>query len=95
MKRSWPDLLEFSDGGISKIRLFIPSIHCSSCIWLLENLNRLQKGILHSLVNFTKKEVTITFKEDELSLRKLVELLVSLNYIPRITLDDLDRKKAR
>jgi Cu+-exporting ATPase len=88
-------LLEFSDGGISKIRLFIPSIHCSSCIWLLENLNRLQKGILHSLVNFTKKEVTITFKEDELSLRKLVELLVSLNYIPQITLDDLDRKKAK
>jgi P-type Cu+ transporter len=89
------DLLEFTDGGISKIRLFIPSIHCSSCIWLLENLNRLQKGILHSMVNFVKKEVSITFKEDELSLRKLVELLVSLNYIPQITLDDLDRKKAK
>jgi len=88
-------LLDFSDGGISKIRLFIPSIHCSSCIWLLENLNRLQKGILHSLVNFTKKEVAITFKENELSLRQLVELLVSLNYIPQITLDDLDRKKAK
>jgi P-type Cu+ transporter len=88
-------LLEFSDGGISKIRLFIPSIHCSSCIWLLENLNRIQKGILHSLVNFTKKEVTVTFKEDELSLRKLVEMLVSINYIPQITLDDLDRKKAK
>jgi Cu+-exporting ATPase len=88
-------LLEFSDGGISKVRLFIPSIHCSSCIWLLENLNRIQKGILHSMVNFVKKEVTITFKEDELSLRELVELLVSLNYIPQITLDDLDRKKAK
>jgi P-type Cu+ transporter len=88
-------LLEFSDGGISKIRLFIPSIHCSSCIWLLENLGRFSNGILHSLVNFTKKEVTITFKEDEISLRKLVELLVSLNYIPQITLDDLSRKKAK
>jgi Cu+-exporting ATPase len=88
-------LLDFSDGGISKVRLYIPSIHCSSCIWLLENLNRIQKGILHSMVNFVKKEVTITFKEDELSLRKLVELLVSLNYIPQITLDDLDREKAK
>jgi Cu+-exporting ATPase len=47
------------------------------------------------MVNFVKKEVSITFKEDELSLRKLVELLVSLNYIPQITLDDLDRKKAK
>lgn len=89
------DLLEFTDGGISKVRFFIPSIHCSSCIWLLENLNRIEKGILHSMVNFVKKEVTITFKEDQLSLRKLVELLVSVNYIPQITLDDLDRKKAR
>jgi len=89
------DLLDFSDGGISKIRLYIPSIHCSSCIWLLENLNRFQPGILHSMVNFVKKEVAMTFKEDKLSLRKLVELLVSLNYIPQITLDDLDRKKAK
>jgi Cu+-exporting ATPase len=89
------DLLEFTDGGISKIRLFIPSIHCSSCIWLLENLNRIQSGILNSMVNFVKKEVSITFKEEELSLRKLVELLASLNYIPQITLDDLDRKKAK
>ncbi|MBP6870929.1 MAG: HAD-IC family P-type ATPase [Bacteroidales bacterium] len=39
--------------------------------------------------------MTITFKENELSLRELVELLVSLNYIPQITLDDLDRKHAR
>jgi P-type Cu+ transporter len=89
------DLLEFSDGGVSKIRLFIPSIHCSSCIWLLENLNKIQKGILHSMVNFVKKEVSITFKEEELSLRKLVELLVTLNYIPQITLDDLGRKNAK
>jgi P-type Cu+ transporter len=89
------DLLEFTDSGISKIRLFISSIHCSSCIWLLENLNKFHKGVLHSLVNFVKKEVSITFKEDELSLRQLVELLVSLNYIPQITLDDLDRKKVK
>ncbi len=61
----------------------------------MENLNRIRKGVLHSLVNFVKKEVTITFKEDELSLRELVELLVSLNYVPQITLDDLDRKHAR
>ena len=31
-------LLEFNDGGVSKVTFFIPSIHCSSCIWLLEKL---------------------------------------------------------
>ncbi len=37
-------LLDFSDDGISVIRLYLPQIHCSSCIWLLENLGRLKKG---------------------------------------------------
>jgi len=89
-------LYDFSDGGISKIKLFIPSIHCSSCIWLLENLHKLEKGIVNASVHFVKKEVTITFQDEVISLRKLVELLVSINYVPQITLDDLnDKSKNR
>jgi len=75
-------LLTFSDGGISKVNLFIPAIHCSSCIWLLENLSSLHPGILHSAVNFVRKEVTITFRESDISLRQIVELLQSIHYIP-------------
>jgi len=85
-------LLDFSDGGVNKITLFIPSIHCASCIWLLENLNTLHDGIIHSTVNFPKKEAYITFKEDLISLRKVVELLASIHYIPEITLDKLEKK---
>ncbi len=81
-------LLTFSDGGISKINLFIPAIHCSSCIWLLENLNTLHPGIISSFVNFVRKEVNITFREDSMSLRQLIELLHSIHYIP-----DLSYKK--
>ncbi len=79
-------LLEFSDGGFSKVTLFIPTIHCASCIWLLENLNTLDPGILRSSVNFPKKLVSITFKPDEISLRKIVELLVSIHYVPEISI---------
>ena len=85
------ELLEYSEDGISKIRLFIPAIHCSSCIWLLENLHRLNPGVVHSTVNFIKKEVIITFRDRELSLRQLVELLVSVNYIPQLSLDTLGK----
>ena len=88
-------LIEFSDGGISKVKFYIPAIHCSSCIWLLENLNRLEKNVIHSMVHFVKKELVITFREDGLSLRRLVEMLVSIGYVPEITLNDLDKKKAR
>lgn len=81
-------ILEFSEGGISKVRLFIPEIHCASCIWLLENLHTLNSGIIGSMVNFPKKEVSITFRDSEVTLRQIVELLASIHYIPEINLKD-------
>jgi len=80
-------ILDFSDGGINKVSFFIPAIHCSSCIWLLENLHTLHEGIIFSSVNFVKKETNITFREDQITLRELVELLASIHYIPEITLE--------
>lgn len=88
-------LLDFSDSGISKVRFFIPGIHCASCIWLLENLHTLHEGVIQSSVNFPKKEVSITFREEEISLRQLVELLASIHYIPEInTKDEKEESKA-
>ncbi len=89
-------LLRFTDGRISKITLYLPAIHCSSCIWLLENLHKIQPAIRASLVNFSKKEASITWAEDALSLRGLAELLSRLGYAPDISLESVkkDRKKA-
>ncbi|PKQ69055.1 hypothetical protein BZG01_01765 [Labilibaculum manganireducens] len=86
-------LYEFAEGNIRKITLYIPSIHCSSCIWLLEHLNILNQGVIKSMVNFVKKEVAITFNSDEISIRELAELLSSIHYIPEITLDKLQLKQ--
>lgn len=88
-------ILEFSQGEISKVTLFIPSIHCSSCIWLLENLHIMDAGIKNSLVHFTKKEVSITFNHDQISLRRLVELLASVHYIPQINLQKTQAESKR
>lgn len=85
-------LLDFSDAGVSKVSLFIPTIHCASCIWLLENLNTLSPGIIQSFVNFPKKTLSITFREKEVSIRQIVELLASIHYVPEITLDQLNKK---
>ena len=54
-------LLEFNDGETSVVAFFIPSIHCSSCIWVLENLSKLNNGITTSMVNFPNKTVTDYF----------------------------------
>ncbi len=86
-------LLDFSDGNRSKVTFFIPAIHCSSCIWLLENLYVLDKHILSSRVNFLRKEVSIYFDTSGISLRKVAETLASIGYEPYITLESTDEKQ--
>ena len=51
-------LLDFTDGQCAKVTLKLPQIHCSSCIWLLENLSALNKGITYSRVNFSRKTIS-------------------------------------
>jgi Cu+-exporting ATPase len=81
-------LLEFNDGSTQIVSLYIPHIHCSSCIWILENLNKLNTSISASVVNFGKKTVRVTFNAEILSLKNLVTLLSSIGYEPFISLDD-------
>ena len=86
-------IISFTDGRISKVTFYVPAIHCSSCIWLLENLYKLEKGIHSSVVNFLKKEVSISWSEEAVSLRKLAELLSRLGYAPDISLDSEKKEK--
>lgn len=81
-------LLEFNDGKTQIVTLYIPHIHCSSCIWILENLNKLNSAISTSIVNFGKKTVRVTYNSEIISLKNLVVLLNSIGYEPFISLDD-------
>jgi len=83
---------DFSDGKITKVTFRIPAIHCSSCIWILESLNRLDDGIRSSRSNFTEKQVSVTFQNDTTTLRKIVELLASLGYEPEINFESASKK---
>ncbi len=85
-------LIDFSDGDVTKVTFFTPNIHCSSCIWLLEHLDRLQSGVISSNVNFLRKEITVNFRHDSITLRQLVELLTSVGYEPSLSLRDLNKK---
>lgn len=80
-------LLLFEINAISRVQFYVPAIHCISCIWLLENLNRLHSGVLKSEVNFAKKTVLIDFNASEISLSKVAALIASTGYKPLISLD--------
>ncbi len=88
-------LLEFNDGNIHVVNLYIPHIHCSSCIWVLENLHKLQKNISSSQVDFPKKTVRITYNSDIISLKEIVLLLSSIGYEPYISLEDYEVGKKK
>jgi Cu+-exporting ATPase len=81
-------LTEFNDGNTQITTLYIPHIHCSSCIWILENLNKLNPEISSSQVNFGKKTVRITYNSENYSLKDAVLLLSTIGYEPYISLND-------
>ena len=83
-------LLEFEENSTAIISLNIPHIHCSSCIWILENLQRLQKGISTSQVNFPEKKVRITYNTAVVSIKSIVYLLSSIGYEPYISLENYE-----
>ena len=74
----------FKDDKRTKILLSLPQIHCSSCIWLLENLHRLHKGIEQCTVQFTRREALITFKHQEIKFSAVLSLLSSIGYQPNV-----------
>lgn len=87
------DLVDYCDDKITVITLYIPSIHCSSCIWLLENLYKINPDIIQSRIDFLKKQVAITYKNTNLSLREVVEILARIGYEPLISLQDVVKKQ--
>lgn len=78
------ELISFQEGRLTGIHTFMPNMHCSSCIWLLENLHKLEPGVKSSQVNFSKREAYIVFEHETISIRRMAEFLDALGYPPVI-----------
>ncbi len=87
-------LISFKNGEQTHITFYLPQIHCSSCLWLLENLHHIQNAIISSKVNFNKKEVDVIFNHQQVSLKEVAEILTSIGYEPYISLQQLGNKKT-
>lgn len=82
----------FSSDKHQRVKFYLPQIHCSSCIWLLENLQKLSEAIYHSSVEFTKKEIEVNFDPRKINIRQVAELLAHIGYEPYTSLNDLQEK---
>lgn len=88
-------LIQYTNGVQTQLTLYLPQIHCSSCLWLLENVYNLNEGINVSRVNFTKKEILIGFDERKTTLRKIVETLTNIGYEPYLSLNEISNKSIK
>lgn len=85
--------IDFEDGKSTHVTLFIPAIHCSSCIYLLENLHRIDPRVQSSVVNFTRRQTSIVFSR-EMKLSELAVLLDAIGYAPNFSSrTDISKKR--
>jgi len=88
-------LLDFNEEGTQVVQFHIPHMHCSSCIWVLENLNKLHPSVKGSQVDFPKRKARITFESEKLNLKELAILLARIGYEPSIALEDYSKAKKK
>lgn len=88
-------LISYEDEKQTHVTFYLPQIHCSSCLYLLEHLHKINDGIISSRVNFTRREVSLVFDPRLTSLRDAAELLNNIGYEPYISLQDLQHQPPR
>lgn len=93
--------IEWADGSTIRLRFEVPSMHCASCIWLLDKLHRFNEGILRSEVDFMRKTVRVDINTTRILPSEVGDLLSSLGYEPLLTTEgseiaaDEERRKQR
>lgn len=86
-------LVSFSDSKQVHILVALPNIHCSSCIWLIEHLGRINKGVMSASVDFEKKEALIVYDPSMLKLSNIAALLDYIGYTPSFSHASTDKEK--
>jgi Cu+-exporting ATPase len=85
-------VVEYEDAVIVRARFVLPSMHCASCVWLLERLHRFDEGVLTSRVDLLRRTVSVECDKTRTSLANVALLLASLGYEPEIDRTDLSKR---
>ncbi len=86
--------IEYADPQRVRVRFALPTIHCASCIWLLERLPHIQPGLRSSEVDLHRKTVTVDLDPTSLTVRRVAELLRSVGYEPLIHVEGTEVQRS-
>lgn len=87
------NFIDFQNEQMYIATFFLPAIHCSSCIYLLENLQKINPLIIKSEANFTARTVEVSVKK-EFKLSEVAGLLESIGYKPELRKNTKEQKSS-
>ncbi len=88
-------LIHFKQNSEVHIRFYLPQVHCSSCLYLLENLYKIHPGVLSAKLNFTKKELTVALDIQKTSVKNVAIFLSQIGYEPYFSLSDIGGQASK
>lgn len=94
IQENFDQLIEFKNDKVYKVQIVLPSIHCSSCIELLEDLPSFNADVLSSHVNFEQKRASIVAKRT-FKLSLLAQLLDEIGYPPQLSVSNKQKEVAK
>jgi P-type Cu2+ transporter len=75
-------LFEEFDRKIASTELFLEGVHCPACVWLLERLPEMNKGIRSIRVDLGRSTAEICYFPDKITLSSVASTLTRFGYRP-------------
>ncbi|HXW06754.1 MAG TPA: heavy metal translocating P-type ATPase metal-binding domain-containing protein [Vicinamibacterales bacterium] len=76
--------LDGQEGGVARVTFSVPGMHCGACVWLLEQIWRVEPSILRAEADLLRRTVRVAFRADRITLRRVAEQLASIGYEPAL-----------
>ncbi|RMD87544.1 MAG: hypothetical protein D6808_01265, partial [Candidatus Dadabacteria bacterium] len=68
--------------GLRSVTLYLRGIYCAACIWLIEQLPVIAKGVISARVDLSKSSVKIIYDPNVILLSQIGEALNRIGYYP-------------
>lgn len=80
------------EAGVRTVELYLEGVHCAACVWLVERLPVMARGVIESRLDFRRSLVRIVWDERVTTLAEIARCLDSLGYPPHPARDARGRQ---
>ncbi len=78
-------------GPLTRCELFLHGVHCSACLWLIERLPRMVKGLVEARLDLRRGIVDLAWDDRVVKLSHIARTLASIGYPPQPARDRKSR----